>query len=182
MKEKLVKVRLGRTDYKLPYVSEAGRKLVRITSHPLNPGKLLVWRARAYAVPQEGAGQEYRHLLFAIEAHKAGASIEEEGAIADIIYQRSRRKAYVWDFVVEPRFRRMALGTALREAMMQALKRQGVEEITFPPHKEEGFYLKRGFEKTRRGYVGTVKTLGVRPGGIKSLKVLWQRARPRFVK
>lgn len=181
MKEKLVKVRLGKTDYKLPYVSEAGRKLVRITSHPLNPGKLLVWRTRAYAVPQEGAGQEYRHLLFAIEAHKAGASIEEEGAIADIIYQRSRRKAYVWDFVVEPRFRMESLGSALRETMMQDLKRQGVKEITFPPHKEEDFYTKRGIEKTRQGYRGKLKELGVKPGGIR-LKVLWQRSRPRFAK
>ncbi len=45
MERKLVKIRLNKKDYLVPLASEEfGQRLMRITNHPLDPNKVLVWR------------------------------------------------------------------------------------------------------------------------------------------
>lgn len=174
--EGFAKVRLRGKDYSIPS-NFFGLKLVRVTDNPLNPNKLLVWRQ------QVGWGGLGQRSLLVHEAKKTKSAIMEGEEIADLVYNilgREQDHCSVWDFKVSPKYRRKTLGTALRETMLQDLKRMGVKEITFPAHEEEGFYLKRGFKKDEHGhFTGQMRELGVRPGAVK-LKVLWQRSRPRF--
>ncbi len=71
--------------------------------------------------------------------------------------------------------------------MLQDLKKRKIREISFPAHKQEGFYLKRGFRKTKgemtESFEAKVKELGVKPDLIGSkVRVLWQRSRPRLAR
>lgn len=172
---RLVKVRLDKKDYLVPH-SAGGLDLVRITSHPLDSEKVLVWRRRH--IKRYKVSEDYD--IYVREARREGDELREGKRIADLVYYTSKgRGATAWDFDVSPEFRRKTLGSALLETMLQHLRKEGVGKVSFPGHKEEGFYLKRGFEKGYRRFVGDVEKLGVKPAGIK-LKVLWQRAKPRF--
>lgn len=191
MGEKLVKVKLGKKDYSAIYENWAG-KLVRITSHPLDKGKLLVWRKDKWPGVK-------RYSLHISEAAKQESpffgGVVREGPLTVAVahYDTFGKSASVWDFIVGQGFRRKTVGIALRETILQHLKNEGANDVVFPFHKESRFYLKRGFEVkevpyrqpgvrgTEPRYAGKMKELGVKPKGIK-LKVLWQRARPRFVK
>lgn len=68
-KEGTVKVRLGKKDYLLPY--ENWGRLVRITNHPVNTNKFLVWRK------MEGSGPDALHTLTVREASRVGDSLRE---------------------------------------------------------------------------------------------------------
>lgn len=187
------KVRIGKKDFLLPY-NMWGLQLVRITNHPLDKKKLLVWRQQKGPMgwaPSFLQAMKRRSLLVH-EAKKSKNMIEETGEIADLIYDIHGKKVSVWDFKVDPRFRRKTIGTALRETMLRDLKGiEGVGEVWFPSHDEAEFYLKRGFKREKAvgyegktgkvefGYIGKIRELGVKPAGIK-LKVLWQRSRPRL--
>jgi GNAT superfamily N-acetyltransferase len=209
---KFVKVRLGGKDYHLPHYDEHDGKLIRITSHPLNPDRLLVWRKSSMRF---ALVDEYNIVLR--EATKRGDEILEGMDVANLgcrVFPAEKR-AWVWDFFVHPDFREQRLGTALRETLLQRLKEERIKEVSFPLHKEQAFYLKRGFNAKDvslpgqyiRGlypttlksdlsslrYAGGVKDLGVKPKDIYMrkgkeiqpkdadyLKILWQRAHPRY--
>lgn len=182
------KVRLGKADYLIPY-DAFGLRLIRITNHPLNPRKLLVWRHEREP-PHWGEKALRRRSILVSEASKSRDMIIEGREIANLVYDLwGKEKATVWDFKVEPRFRKKTIGTAMRETMLADLKKSGVDEAMFPAeHEEEKFYLQRGFKKMRipmegypeMGYVGKISKIGVRPGTIKkAFRILWQRPRPR---
>lgn len=176
-----VKVKLGKKDFSIPYVVSGGR-LVRITDHPLDSDKLLVWRQRRWPVSlgrEEGVG------MSVAEATKGRSAIREGGRIASLAYFHGGGDAEVFHLEVLPRFQRKTIGTALVETALKELKGEA-REVEFPFHEEREFYLKRGFGTKGklfgpRRFVGNVRGLGVKPGAVK-LKVLWQRSRPRFAK
>lgn len=192
MEGKLVKVRLNKKDYLVPLANEEfGQRLMRITNHPLDPNKVLVWREEmrkpTTTTLQEPPSIENlsNRSIVINEAVLAEDRIREKREIADLVYGTLGKIAWAWDFKVEPEFRRHALGTALRETMLQDLKKRKIREISFPAHKQEGFYLKRGFEKVKgemtESFEARVGELGVKPGLVGSkVRVLWQRSRPRL--
>lgn len=214
MEKRLIKVRLGKKDYLVPLEHEGfgqsasrillphsnnegfEQRLMRITNHPLDPNKVLVWRGEMRK-PAAGIPLQEPPLIENLsnrsivinEAVLAENRIHEKREIADLIYGTLGKRAWAVDLKVNPEFRRHALGTALRETMLQDMKKRRIREISFPAHKQEGFYLKRGFRKDFRKVKGEmaesfkakVKELGVKPGLIGSkIRVLWQRSRPRF--
>ncbi len=162
-----VRVRLGKKDCFLDS-SVKGRRLIRITNSPLSAGRLLVWRMERGTLPSG------RDTIRVYHAKQEGNGIKEGFEIASLIYDTYGRSASVYHFEVKPSFRRQTLGTALRETMLRELKRKDIEYVKFPPHYEEEFYTRRGFEKISGAYAGVAKQLGVRTKGIK-LKVLWQK-------
>lgn len=172
-----VSVTIGKRKYAVPYYKylPLEEKLIRVTSHPLDPSKVLIWRRK------EGKDTVFdTYDLFVYEGSKAGNELQEESIAADLRYRifRGGKSASAWDFKVHPSFRRKALGTALRETMLQHLKKQGIEKIGFPAHAEAEFYTKRGFERVGGGFLGYVSKLGVKPA-IKGMKVLWQKPRAK---
>ncbi len=179
--ERLVKVRLGRKDYLIPHNS-SGDRLIRITDHPLDMNKLLVWRQNSGPV---SLGREERRAIMVTEATRHRSRIREGERIAGLAYFHGSGDAEVFHFEVLPEFQRKTIGTALMETALKELKGKAWE-VSFPLHREWDFYLKRGLKAKgdsgkRRRFSGKVGELGVKPGPVK-LRVLWQRSRPRFVK
>ncbi len=171
------KVRIGKREYAVPYYKHLPleERLIRVTSHPLDPAKVLIWRQKA---GKDTIFDTYD--IFVYEGGKKEGRLEEESIAADLRYRifRAGKSASAWDFKIHPSFRRKALGTALRETMLQHLKKEGIEKVGFPAHAEAEFYTKRGFERVGGGFLGYVSKLGVKPA-IKGMRVLWQKPRAK---
>lgn len=193
--ERPIKVKLGKKDYLIPRIRPVEQtvykipeKLIRITDHPLDPKKLLVWRKgeEVEVWPEEPWGRKDRYLSI-YEAEKEANTLREgERAIAAMVFfisknAASEQFAHMSHFIVEPRFRRKQLGTAAMETMLQELRREGVKEVTLPPHKEEAFYKLWGFRKISGSYHGGVSGLGKHLKGLK-LGIRWQHSRPRLAR
>jgi len=198
----LVEVALEGGKYRLPYRDECGGELVRITSHPLDGGKLLVWRLETPFYEKA-----IRKNIEIYEATKLFGYIFEKSAVARLhcyISHNTPNLAEVKHLIVDPPFRRRGIGTTLVKTLNSELKRLGdVEFVLFPKaHKEEGYYRSLNIDKTTSdrnfswaGYRGEVQkiarqaegwwTARFKHGSVRGqnqLLVRWQRANPRFIK
>lgn len=190
MAEKLIKVRLGENEYLIPQRhKDFGGNLIRITEHPLNSKKVLVWRERkeeeevlrkARLTPSalESIKGRSRFLLTkalssvklrtpprsisVYEAAKGLTRIEEGKKIANVSYHAWGKNAFISDFTVDVNLRRKNISSGLLQSVRQNLERRGIRRIFHESPHRGGFYQQLSGKKTGKG-----------PG------VLWQRLKSR---
>lgn len=163
------RVKLDKKDYLVP--ANKPFQLMRITSHPLNPNKFLVWR-------QEKSPT--RINIFINEAKRGKNRLEEEHEVASLESSIKGNRAAVHDFEVDPRLFGKTLRVAMREALVRELKDRNVEEVNFPSYKFPKFYTAAGITEEKPpfvGYTGRLSEYKPKAGKI-ALKVVWQRPVP----
>ncbi len=137
------KVKLGGKDYLIH--SNRPHQLMRITDHPSTPSKLLVWRL------EKGPSH---FNIFVNEAVKAKNRLKEEHEVASLESKIKEKRAFVHDFEVDPRLFGKTLRVAMREALVDELRKRNVEEMNFPPYRFPKFYTAAGITEEKPPFVG----------------------------
>jgi GNAT superfamily N-acetyltransferase len=171
---KLVTVRLEGKDYCIPHRDRGDRNLMRITDHPLRPGRLLVWRQKRFAPFKNIIKRE----IIPYEATKNGNRIIEKRSAALLSYALRGANAVVWHFKAEPEFQGKRIGTMLADMLVDELhKARRIKTVFLPETVNEKFASSCGFERVELKEVRNVHNLDVAWVGYKAdMKNLSKRA------